>query len=496
MLSSLLGVIAALVLGPEPAQQQPIRTEVVVDAPLEEVWAAWSTKSGLESWLAPSAEVELRLGGRYSTNITGRVGEPGTLDLTILAFEPLHALCITKAAPPDAFPTVAASNALWAVITLRPVDAGRTLVQQSTLGWQQGEEWERARLFFRQADRYVLESLRRRFEDRHAPLIPRVYTSRTLSRQVEVAAPVEIAWQVLTTPAGLASWLGAHPSVDLSPGGSITYSTSPGAEPIVERILAFDPERVLATRYDLPEGLESVLGVVEQTWTMTRLEPTDSGGTRITRTMLGWESGQAWDEAYRFFDAQMGQQMRALARRLGKPAENPEPTGTAASAVDDDRPADPEPQSQPGKFVFERLAGLVGNWSAVLDRQQEGRVLVRTSFRLGPDGQSIVCSTHIADRERDAEQSTGLIWLDPETRQAAFVLIDNLGQVTRGSFAPAGDELIGDCRVSTDSSVDHMDVRLIPAEDGGHVRLVIRESGASRPMIDIEFSREDGGSGE
>lgn len=492
---SLLGVIAALVLGPEPAQQQPIRTEVVVDAPLQEVWAAWSTKSGLESWLAPSAEVELRLGGRYSTNVSGQVGEPGTIDLTILAFEPLHALCITKAAPAEGLPTVAASNALWAVITLRPVDAGHTLVQQSTLGWQQGEEWDRARLFFRQADRYVLESLRRRFKDRHAPLIPRVSTARTLSRQVEVAAPVDIAWQMLTTPAGLASWLGTHPSVDLSLGGSITYSTSPASEPIVERILAFDPERVLATRYDLPEGLESVLGVVEQTWIMTRLEPTDSGGTRITRTMLGWESGQAWDEAYRFFDAQMAQQMRALARRLGKPLENPTPAGTAPSAVNDDPSAVQDPQPQPDKFVFERLAGLVGSWSAVLDRRQGGRSLVRTSFRLGPDGRSIVCSTHIADREREAEQSTGLIWLDPHTRKAAFVLIDELGQVTQGSVTLAGDDLIGDCRVSTDSNVDRWDVRLTPAEDG-HVRLIIREPGGSRPILDMEFTREDGGSGE
>lgn len=486
-----LGVIAAVVFAQQPAQQPPLRTEIVVDAPIEEVWAAWTTETGLESWLAQSAQVELWPGGRYSTNSSGKISEPGTINLKILAFDPQRVLCFTKTAPADEFPAVGASGGLWAVITLTSLDDAQTLVQQSTLGLREGEEWDQARIFFKQSDRYVLEMLRRRFAGQHTPLIPRIRATRTLSNEIDVAAPPDVAWQTLTTPRGLASWLGAEATVDLSIGGSIAYSTAPGAEPIVERILAFDPQRVLATRYDLPEGLESVLGVVEQTWTVTRLEPTVTGGTRITRTMLGWENGREWDEAYRFFDTQNAQQMRALSKLLGRAA----PVGAESVAEHDETAPSPEQDAQPGRLVLERLATLAGNWTAVVDRPNGGRMLVRSSFRLGPDGLSIVSSTHMADRERETEHMAGLTWLEPETHTAEFISIDELGQVARGSVTRMGDELVWDWRVSTETGIKRLEVR-ITLTDADHYRMVVRESNAARPLVDSEFTRDVEGSGD
>ena len=60
--------------------------EAVVDASPEEVLKSWTTKLGLESWLAPHAEVKLKIGGSIRTNYdpNGQIGDPGTIVNTII----------------------------------------------------------------------------------------------------------------------------------------------------------------------------------------------------------------------------------------------------------------------------------------------------------------------------------------------------------------------------------------------------------------------------
>jgi len=45
--------------GPDRA----IRFDVVVDAPLHDVWLAWTTEEGVRSFFAPACNVELRVDG-------------------------------------------------------------------------------------------------------------------------------------------------------------------------------------------------------------------------------------------------------------------------------------------------------------------------------------------------------------------------------------------------------------------------------------------------
>lgn len=55
---------------------QSIRFERVYDAPIEDVWALWTTKEGLEEWFAPDGmrveipNLELRVGGAYDHVMT------------------------------------------------------------------------------------------------------------------------------------------------------------------------------------------------------------------------------------------------------------------------------------------------------------------------------------------------------------------------------------------------------------------------------------------
>lgn len=62
--------LAGLVLASAAfAQERAIVKEVVVAAPIDAVWTAWTTRVGIESFFAPEAEVDARVGGAFHIHI-------------------------------------------------------------------------------------------------------------------------------------------------------------------------------------------------------------------------------------------------------------------------------------------------------------------------------------------------------------------------------------------------------------------------------------------
>src|SRR5216683_3316100 len=72
------------------AADRVLRTEVVVDATPEQLWEAFTTKAGWESWAVPLAEVDFRMGGTIRTNYSKEagIGGKGTITHHILSYEP------------------------------------------------------------------------------------------------------------------------------------------------------------------------------------------------------------------------------------------------------------------------------------------------------------------------------------------------------------------------------------------------------------------------
>ncbi len=58
------------------AQERAIDKEVTVDAPVAAVWQSWTSKAGIESFFAPQAEVDARVGGAFHIHIDP-LAEPG-----------------------------------------------------------------------------------------------------------------------------------------------------------------------------------------------------------------------------------------------------------------------------------------------------------------------------------------------------------------------------------------------------------------------------------
>ena len=161
-----LGVLLLLGLcSAASADEVSFVNEGVVAAPIAEVWKIFSTSEGYKVLGPALAEVDLRLGGtirsRYGAD--GTLGDDETIENTILAYEPptMMALRITKT--PASFPFKNAWKSTWTVLTLAPVDDGKTLLRAASLGFGADEESVAMRRFFEAGNQSVIANVQRHF---------------------------------------------------------------------------------------------------------------------------------------------------------------------------------------------------------------------------------------------------------------------------------------------------------------------------------------------
>ena len=163
-----LAAIAAFVATPATAsgaEDRVLRAEIVVPAPVKDVWDAWTTDAGIRSFFAPEAHVDLRVDGTYDVwfNPKGGPDQRGAEGMRILDVDPLRRFVFTWNAPPS-IPSIRGRRT---VVVLEFAAAGEkaTRLRFSHLGWGEGADWDKAFAYFDQAwGGFVLPSLVHRFE--------------------------------------------------------------------------------------------------------------------------------------------------------------------------------------------------------------------------------------------------------------------------------------------------------------------------------------------
>lgn len=170
-MTRVLVVLVAWCAASAQANEVSFVNEGVVNAPAEEVWKVFATSEGYKVLGPALAEVDLRIGGTIRSRYAGDgvLGDAETIENTILAYEPptMMALRITKT--PQSFPFKNAWKSTWTVITLAPIDDGKTLVRAASLGYGTDEESVAMRRFFEAGNQTVIESVQRHFADAPAP---------------------------------------------------------------------------------------------------------------------------------------------------------------------------------------------------------------------------------------------------------------------------------------------------------------------------------------
>ncbi|MEJ2737676.1 MAG: SRPBCC domain-containing protein [Anaerolineae bacterium] len=168
----------------EPSDaEKAITAQIQVPAPLPEVWKAWTTEEGAQSFFAPRCRIDLKPGGAYEMLFdleAGRIdlkpggayemlfdleaepGKRGGEGMVVMAVQPERMLAFTWNAPPHL--STVRGQRTHVVVRLFETEAGGTRVLLRHDGWGEGEEWEEAFEYFTRAWRdVVLPRLRVRF---------------------------------------------------------------------------------------------------------------------------------------------------------------------------------------------------------------------------------------------------------------------------------------------------------------------------------------------
>jgi len=164
-LIALLSLVAGLLAGTAAHADEDIVVEAIVEAPVAEVYKAWATSAGLESWLAPHADIDLRVGGlmRVTYDPAGKLGDAGTIENRVLAFERDRMLTIQVAKAPDDFPFRTIVSSMRTVLTFEPASDGRTLVRVVGSGFTADPDSQRMKNFFSRGNAQTLAMLQKRF---------------------------------------------------------------------------------------------------------------------------------------------------------------------------------------------------------------------------------------------------------------------------------------------------------------------------------------------
>ena len=163
----LLVLSAGPVLAPTDAPREDDRLvhEGVVAAPVKDVWAAFTTKKGQESWMVAHSEVELKVGGRMRTHYDpkGVIGDPKTIENEIISYDPERMLSIRVTKSPEGFPFPNAVRNMWTVVYFEATGPLTTRVRMVSLGFGDDEESKKMRAFFDRGNAYTLRKLQERF---------------------------------------------------------------------------------------------------------------------------------------------------------------------------------------------------------------------------------------------------------------------------------------------------------------------------------------------
>lgn len=153
---------AAVPIAPERA----IRKEVVVQAPLAEVWKAWTTNEGAQTFFAPRTDIDPAVGGHYEIHFAPQapVGSRGAEGCRVHSIVPPRALAFTWNQPP-VVPVLRAADVHTIVyVRLEEAGAAKTRVRFTQTGWGEGPDWDKAFAYFETAWDVVLGRLKLRFE--------------------------------------------------------------------------------------------------------------------------------------------------------------------------------------------------------------------------------------------------------------------------------------------------------------------------------------------
>ena len=143
------------------AQEKREVFEAEVDASVDDVWIAFTTTEGLKSWVAPLADIDLKVGGKWRANYNaeGKLGDSSTIENTILCYDPKRMISLKATGFPEGFKFKDAAKETWSIFYFTAVSDSKTKITVVGLGYNDTEQSKKMRSFFETANKYSMDQL-------------------------------------------------------------------------------------------------------------------------------------------------------------------------------------------------------------------------------------------------------------------------------------------------------------------------------------------------
>ena len=252
-------------------------------------------------------------------------------------------------------------------------------------------------------------------------------SAQTLVHETIIDAPVAAVWNAFTDADEIETWMVPKADIDMRIGGLLRTTYNPeaaldGPEAIHQKILAFEPQQMIAFQVvKCPDGFEYA-NLVKDAWEVIYFESLGPKRTRIRGTGCGYKSGGAWDEMRAFFDQGNAWTYEQLAKKF------------ADQSSDDDGDA---------HQVLQLLSQLVGGeWIHESETPDGGVFRVRNVLRHGPDGTSIVGTGWLGNADGMHPHGSTQVYHDPLSQQVRFFNIDENGAIAEGAITLVDDKTV------------------------------------------------------
>ena len=154
-----------------------------------------------------------------------------------------------------------------------------------------------------------------------APVFSQTFNAPSFINEATINAPVAAVWKVWTSGEAYKSLGVAQAEVDLRVGGLIRAHYSAAGvlgddETVVNRILAYEPQRMIATRIEHPPKSMPFKEAWKTVWTVITLTDLGNNRTHIRVASMGFGTDEESMAMRRFFETGNGSTLKTLQNRL------------------------------------------------------------------------------------------------------------------------------------------------------------------------------------
>jgi len=155
-------------IGSTEAGELYLAQSMDIEASVSEVWAAYTTTGGWQSWVAPVVEMDFRAGGQIRTHYTpgASIGDEGTNRLQIVNYVPERLLTLQADVTPN-WPEFLREEEerLFNVVLFVDLGSNRTRIESYGVGYADDAQHHNLIKFFVSANEHTLLQLKRYLEE-------------------------------------------------------------------------------------------------------------------------------------------------------------------------------------------------------------------------------------------------------------------------------------------------------------------------------------------